>query len=333
MASHAAPYDVVSCTIYNLDSKIMMRVPGGLCVFLDDGSYVTSDDSTFSLARVDPIGRVLWRQKLQVHHQLNLDNKKENLLLLTSSIHKSHGKRVRYDRIEARDLNGKLIKHFDFFDHVDELIKIAGVPKTFDNPVDAPHHGLPHHEFSHANSIYEIAGNTSANPAFQAGNYIVNANSLNLILILDREMKKVLYSVKHQSHPLFHWGYHDVQVTPQGKILIYNNSWLDVKDPKTAKSAIEEYDPADGSRKVIYRADPSQHFSSETFGGVQVLPGKNLLLSEMSNGGRAFEVDPNGKQVWESRPTPINPETGKHFPFQQIKRLELTEFLRKNTGI
>jgi outer membrane protein assembly factor BamB len=54
------------------------------------------------------------------------------------------------------------------------------------------------------------------------------------------------------------------------------------------------------TRKIIwkYQSDPKEDFFSAGRGGVQLLPGGNVLVAN-TDSGQAFEITPSGSRVWE----------------------------------
>jgi hypothetical protein len=330
----AAPkelHHVIECSIYNQNGELLQRFPGALCVFLPDGSYVSAHHADHSLMRVSRDGLPLWRQTVQVHHQMNLDASGKRLLLLTSSVHRHLGKKMRFDAVEMRDLDGKLLARFDSFDQREHLLKLSGKPRDFFWRDDSGTLPGVHYEFSHANSIYEISENAAAAtiPAFAKGGFILNVNALGLVVILDRDLKKILWSLKRQPNHSGVSNWHDVQVTAAGRLLIYDNYAFDPLEKTGFHSAIVEYDPLKNTYQTLYQ---KPGFAAENFGGVQRV-GDHLLISDMSEGGKAFELDKSGRVLWSMNYPVINPQTGKPHSFQQIKRTDLSGFLGHNRGI
>jgi outer membrane protein assembly factor BamB len=107
-------------------------------------------------------------------------------------------------------------------------------------------------------------------------------------------------------------GVHDPRLLDSGTILIFDNHWKRIPPRAGAagvgtgwQSRVLEIDPADGSIVWEYRGSESHPFYSKCCGTAQRLPNGNTLITE-SEGGRAFEVDPQGRIVWEF----YNPERG-----------------------
>jgi hypothetical protein len=87
-------------------------------------------------------------------------------------------------------------------------------------------------------------------------------------------------------------GQHDPQVLANGNLLLFDNRGLN------EESSILELDLPTGDVVWSYRGDETNPFYSRACGTVQRLPNGNTLITE-SDRGRAFEVTPSGRIVWE----------------------------------
>ena len=325
-------HHIIGCSIYDLKGKLVREFGGGVCLFLPDGSYIAGLFEEQQLYRVDKNQKILWRDNVQVHHQLNLDLAGLHFLLMTGSEQKFKGKWVRFDRLEIRDFENKSLHSFDFFKRREELLKIAG--KNGDDLWEIPtrFQRRAKFEFSHINSFYQIDDNTlsKSHPAFAKGNYVVNANGLRLIFILDAKLEKILWSLPQVPNHEGLAGYHDVQVMPNGRLLIYNNMAFASGETSGFHSAVWSVDPLTQKRITLYEGRSLQDFASRILGGAQALPNGNLLLSDITKGGRAFEVTPKRKLVWEMMNPKVDPTSKRPLEIQQVKRLNVSEFLRLN---
>lgn len=327
-----ALHHIIGCSIYDLKGKLVREFGGGVCLFLPDGSYIAGLFEEQQLYRVDKNQKILWRDNVQVHHQLNMDLTGRHFLLMTGSEQKFKGKWVRFDRLEIRDFANKSLHTFDFFKRRKELMKIAG--KNGDDLWEIPtrFQRRAKFEFSHINSFYQIDDNVLAKtiPAFAKGNYIVNANGLRLIFILDAKLEKILWSIRQVSNHEGLAGYHDVQVTSEGRLLIYNNMAFAPNEASGFHSAVWSVDPVTQKRITLYEGTPLEAFASRILGGAQLLPTGNLLLSDITKGGRAFEVTSERKIVWQMMNPNVDPVSKRPLDIQQVKRLNVSEFLRLN---
>jgi hypothetical protein len=319
------PYSVFGCGIFGANGVAVREFPGNRCRYFPDGSVISGDNKT--LTRYDANMRVLWRLETQNHHIINVTSD-GNFLIGGSDVRIYRGKRTRFDVLEKRDMNGKVVGAFDFFEHLKEFaaadrsIQIKRLTK-FDWDLES----LPgvEMEFSHMNSYYEIPKNSNALkiPAFREGNIVVNANTLGRIFILDSELTKILWVSKYKNHVL-----HDVQILQNGNLLIYDNE----RGLETQFSALEEYDPIQRKRVWEYRADPQESFHAECCGGIQTLENGDILYSDTSGGGRAVQITRGGYEVWQMASPFHDDITGQALRFQDVKRYDISEFLKNNHG-
>lgn len=85
---------------------------------------------------------------------------------------------------------------------------------------------------------------------------------------------------------------HDAQLLANGHLLLFDNQGL------RNRSRILELDVATGGTVWEFPRDGQVSFYSETRGQVQRFDNGNTLITE-TDAGRAFEVTPDGKIVWE----------------------------------
>jgi len=154
------------------------------------------------------------------------------------------------------------------------------------------------YDYYHLNTI-EVLSKTALgmrDARFQQGNHLICLRNANLIIILDKDTKKVVW----------HWGPHILDwphmptLLENGNILVYDNG------EHRLYSRIVELNPVTESTEWEYRAIPPQTFYSQIMGSNQRLPNGNTLICESQN-GRAFEVTQDNEIVWEF----YNPEIKK----------------------
>lgn len=326
-----AIYNEIYCHLIDNEGSVFKKFDGQYCAFLPDGSYAAGSPAGITFYNAN--GTIRWHRKMNVHHQLNLNSAGDKLLVLSTTVNKFRGKFARFDKLVVLGLDGKEQMSYDFYEHRALFMKLA--PRRPDRilvKLEYRDPALPKEtewEFSHANSFYEIPDNAAAskNPAFAKGNFIVNGLGRHTISVLDKSLKKILWSRSMNGQ-----FKHDVQMQESGKLLLYSNENTDPANGKNY-SAIHELDPITGEMTVLYKADPPESFNSLRLGGVQRLPNQNLLISDVTNGGRALEINGAGKVVWSMDYPIIDPKTGKPAEIQQVKRLDLTDFLKNHRGL
>jgi len=120
------------------------------------------------------------------------------------------------------------------------------------------------------------------------GDLLISARNINLVAILDRETKRVVWS----------WGpgeirlQHHASFLDNGHILIFDN-----RTSREGFSRIVELDPVTRTIVWQYKSDPPENFFSAFQGSCQRLPNGNTLITE-SHAGYIFEVTPAGDLVW-----------------------------------
>ena len=108
----------------------------------------------------------------------------------------------------------------------------------------------------------------------------------------------------HQTGPWLRQ--HDPEFTADGTISVFNNNVYrlalgpgDRSDLATPRiSNIIQVDPATGLTEVVYGEREGQEFLSVIRGKHDLTPEGGILITEFE-AGRAFEVDAQGRVVWE----------------------------------
>jgi hypothetical protein len=153
---------------------------------------------------------------------------------------------------------------------------------------------------------------------FQKGNYLMCLRNVNLVLILDKETKNIVWS---WGPGVLDWP-HTPSLLDNGNILIFDNG------THRSYSRVLEINPVTGGIEWEYKADPPEDFFSPYWGSSQRLPNGNTLICE-SKKGRAFEVTPQGEIVWEF----FNPalHQGRRKAIYRIQRF--SEEIEQSLGI
>lgn len=161
-------------------------------------------------------------------------------------------------------------------------------------------------DWTHANTISVIPENKWYNQGdsrFKPGNIIFMAKNFQIFFILDRQTGEIVFKETGD----FFGGIgnaHEPHMIPEGysgagNILIFVNDGIQNKK----QSTIVEFDPV--NRKVVWTYQ-SKNFFNATRGSLQRLLNGNTFISE-DNTGRVFEVNKNGKMVWEFQaPEPVS---------------------------
>lgn len=148
----------------------------------------------------------------------------------------------------------------------------------------------PEGDVLHANTIAELDGALEGrSPLFARGNLLISLRELDLVAIVDPRAERVLWA---QRGP---WqAQHEPTLLPSGRILLFDNRG------NGGESRLLEVDPLTGEIAWQWSGEPPSAFSSTIAGTVARLPNGNTLVTE-SVPGRAFELGPGGRRVWELR--------------------------------
>lgn len=311
---------LIRCSIFNSERKLIRSYPGFMCDFAPDGSFVSHGER---LNYYSPRNELLWSLPGPFHHQVKFSEDQKTILTLGSEVLNG----VRYDTVVRTDRSGRIEKVFRFSNFTRDLYRWARRPEGRHFLFKDRHFPGVHWESSHANAIYELPSSNleDKHTAFKAGNYLVTISNLGLVVILDRDLKQILWSFSHPE--AFYGVIHDVQLLPEGRLLVYNNAYGKRGQWQTV---LEEIDPLSG--KVLWRHKPPDKFAIDAGGGVQKLRNGNILFSDTSKVGRVVEISPAGEEVWTlTNPFEI-PEGQTPLYIQEAKKRDFSDFLKNNPG-
>ncbi|NKB21773.1 MAG: PQQ-binding-like beta-propeller repeat protein [Alphaproteobacteria bacterium] len=137
------------------------------------------------------------------------------------------------------------------------------------------------HEYAHANTCF----------VQEDGNFLLNWRDLDLIVLLNRETKELVWEMEDRR-----WGgQHDPRRLDNGNITIFANGSEQV-GPEFSR--ILELNPETGETVWEYKGSPVDTFFWPRVSGAQRLPNGNTFICE-GRQGRLFEVTQEGDIVWE----------------------------------
>lgn len=324
---------IIACTILSSKGEIVFEFTGRYCIFLDDGSYISNViiDKSQHVVRFGPHNEIMWKRKMEVHHQINLSPDKKRVLVLSSERSKKFICKVRFDVLNVLDINtGKTLFYWNSKEYVADFMRMLrrfSTPLLYSN-VDNKRWSC---EMTHLNSAYEIPENENStkNPAFSPGNYILNFYGFGYVLIIDKNTKKIVWESSLGSKRLNVLNLHDVQVLENGDIIYARN--FDFLPDVYRSSSFEIFNPITEKTTVLYPLDKKDYFSSNVMGGIQKLNDGYLLIgNSVPQGGWVMKIDFNGKNVFKYSHPIKNPNTGYSYRIQDAKSYDVSLFLQKN---
>ena len=146
----------------------------------------------------------------------------------------------------------------------------------------------PKGDVFHTNTVHVLGpGLEVFHPAFKAGRILSSSRTMNVIFVVDLEQGEVVWA-----HRDAFKKQHDPRIVQDGGILLFDNVGGETG------SRILEYELASMKIRWRYEGHENARFVSKTLGTAHRLSNGNTLITE-SEGGRAFEVSPDGRIVWE----------------------------------
>jgi hypothetical protein len=264
-------------------------------------------DSARYVVRLDWSSRLLWKRKLFAHHDVELTPSGKLLLLtfkrqMDPSIHPTVMTRV--DHLTLLEQDGTLLKSKSLLDAIRK--DLAFFPMRPVGPTQLG--GASWVDLLHSNSIEWMHHDHlfSKHLIYDPNNVLVCFRHQDRVAIFNWLENKVIWS----------WGLnlisgpHDAQVLENGNMLLFDNGI------SRGWSRAIEIDPLSGEIVWEYRGEPPSSFFTLGRGSAQRLPNNNTLLAE-SDRGRAIEVTPAGRVVWEF----INPYRGEQGQRAAIVRM------------
>lgn len=141
----------------------------------------------------------------------------------------------------------------------------------------------------------------------EEGDLLLSIREMNMLAIIDDETGELKWEKQGP------WlRQHDLDITPDGKIEIFNNRSKTIGD-WVKGSQILAFDPATDEVEVLYPVGSEDNFYSHIMGAHQALPNGNRMIVE-STAGRVFEVTPAGEIVWDYR-LPYDDEAASLFSY------------------
>ena len=140
----------------------------------------------------------------------------------------------------------------------------------------------------HTNTIEYLDGSVAgASPLFGKGNLLISVRELDTVAIVDPQTERVVWAMVGP------WdAQHQPTLLDNGHMLVFDNEGLG------RRSRVLEFDPLTAATIWSYGDAPSETFYSSSCGSCARLPNGNTLITESDN-GRAFEVTPDKRIVWE----------------------------------
>jgi len=300
-------YNLYKYILIDMEGEVVHRWKGTLVTIFENGDIVARYKQ--KLQRYDSNLKPVWETSFEIHHEIILTSE-GNILTLTLDVHKYNNRNVKFDVIVELSPDGDEIDRWSTYDSLDHIKKFHRSSKL-DRPARIFEPEI-YYDYYHVNSIQELPETPlgKQDDRFRKGNWLVDIPFFNLVVILDKETKEIVWT----------WGPGEISVQhmprmlENGNILIFDNG-KHVRD----YSRVIELDPVKQDIVWEYIADPPRSFFTAESGSAQRLPNGNTLITE-SNKGRVFEVTKDGEIVWEWFNPKIT-EDGKRNTLYRMRRV------------
>ena len=265
------------------------------------------------IARLDRNSRVLWARDLPTHHDLQVQPNGE-IYVLTRYAREIPRVNERAptleDRVAVLDPEGNLIKEvsiLEMFENSVEELSWKPASRRFwkrrgaspSDPLDTLSERLQGDIF-HTNSIRVLEGRIADRvPEFAAGNLLLSMCHLDRVAVADLEKERFVWALD-----IFKMQ-HDPSITPDGKLLVFDNHW------RHHRSSVTVIDPATRKVEWQYAGTEAEPFFSYSCGTAIRLANGNTIITESDN-GRALEITPDRRVVWEFRNPARAGENGEY---------------------
>lgn len=233
------------------------------------------------LIKLDKESRLLWEYPGRAHHDLHV-MPDGTIWVLTRHVgiipRINETKPAVDDFIVHLDVDGREIDRISLL----ESLESAAASELLDR---IPEEGI----LLHTNSLEPLDDRLEQRlPAFAPGSFLVSFRELDAIAVIDFEEAKLTWSLSGEFE-----AQHHPTVLDNGNLLLFDNLGL-----ANGASAVYELRPETGEIVWEYRGTTAEPFFSWCCGTAYRLPNGNTLITE-TDGGRAFEVVPDGEIVWE----------------------------------
>lgn len=268
------------------------------------------------LLRLDACGRVLWSLPYRTHHSVSRDEDGNFWVAGLRWVDPGTERAAAFPDLKppfGEDMAVKVSPDGRI------LTEISMLRALFDNGYKRLFWKYQRRtgDVTHLNDVEPLNSTTAAAfPEFAAGDILVSLREIHTVAVLDRQGRVKWLT----SDPFVHQ--HDPDFEADGRIVVFDNRRDgSVTGTRLGGSAITAIDPSTGAVSTIYPAAANRHFYTATGGKHQRLGNGNRLITE-AGAGRVFEIDPDGRTVWEWIQQPFDAESvpevleGTRYPLQ-----------------
>jgi hypothetical protein len=252
-----------------------------------NGDLLAIFDS-YGMLKLDKDSNLIWALTAKCHHDLDVTaDGTIYTLIRRPEVYDGYndGNPVLPDAIAVVSSDGRLLETHWLIDSFKNSPKYSYMLQWIPRDVQ---------DVLHANSVRVFDGSMErASPLYKKGNILFSLRQLDVVGILDPVKDEIIWAESGIENGLWR-GQHDPTLLPNGHMLLFDNRGRS----KRETSKIIEFDPFTLDVAWEYPGVDQPPIYSKVMGAVKRLPNGNTLISE-SNFGRALEVTPDKRIVWE----------------------------------
>lgn len=263
---------------------------------MDNGDLVFNFEYQ-GLVRMDVCGEVVWRLPYLTHHSVFVDEESGHLWVSGKRFHEEPVARLPNHRppfaeptVLEISPNGDILREISVFEILSNN-DMEGLLQLKDFSEILKEKGTTTGDTLHLNDVEVFPSHLSADQ-FKPGDVMISLRNIHTVLVFDPESLEVTF-VKTGDVI----GQHDPDFIDGSTISVFDNHVTSEADA-LRQSRVMMLTAPEGEAEVYYEGTESQPFYTEVMGKHQWLENGNLLLTEATK-GRAFEVDTQGKIVWQ----------------------------------
>ncbi len=253
--------------------------------------------SNIGVLKLNKDSQIVWAYECGCHHQAFVAEDGRIYVLTREAqrvprINKTHP--ILVDKVVILSPSGRMLEEFPLLECF-ENSRFKPLLKDMQRMGD----------IFHTNSIVVSDGTRfEALPSFRKGNVLISIWGFDTVAVVSLHLQEVLWALSGRQNGMWK-RQHDAKMLPNGNMLLFDNLG------RNGKSKVIEFNPLTQKIAWQYPADDQGEFFTKSCGICDRLPNGNTLMTESDN-GRAIEVTPDGKTVWEF-----------HNPFRAGKNNEL----------
>ena len=249
------------------------------------------------MMRLDVCGDVVWRLPYLTHHSIDRDERTGNFWVSGRIFHDeptprfpNHMPTFAEPTVVEVTPDGKILTEISILELL-EKNDLDGLLYMDDFDDIQRGRARTTGDTQHLNDV-EVFPPDLESGIFDPGDLMISLRNIHTILVFDPMTEEIVY---RQSGGFV--GQHDPDFLPGDRISVFDNAAT--FDEEAQQSRVIILDATEGAEPEVYfEGSDEKPFYTRVMGKHQWLDNGNLLLTE-ATGGRAFEIDRDGKIVWQ----------------------------------